>query len=109
MWAAGNAYFDGAKSWEKETDCQKDTEHAVYVRLAEKDGKPETNVYEFLKAGDRMVSTETLGKAFEPTEAYENPDGTPILFDRDYHGEHRGLNILPGPFADEEDAEKPLF
>ena len=111
VWAAGNAYFDGAKSWEKETDCQKDTEHAVYVRLAEKDGKPvlETNVYEFLKAGDRMVSTETLGKAFEPTEAYENPDGTPILFDRDYHGEHRGLNILPGPFADEEDAEKPLF
>ena len=111
VWAAGNAYFDGAKSWEKETDCQKDTEHAVYVRLAEKDGKPvlETNVYEFLKAGDRMVSTETLGKAFEPTEAYENPDGTPSLFDRDYHGEHRGLNILPGPFADEEDAEKPLF
>ena len=26
-------------------------------------------------------------------------DGTPITFDRDYFGDHRGANALPGPFA----------
>ena len=46
-----------------------------------------------------MITTELLGKAFEPEQAYENPDGTPITFDRDYYGAHRGAEVLPGPFA----------
>ena len=27
-------------------------------------------------------------------------DGSDIVFDRDYHGAHRGVNTLPGPFAE---------
>ena len=56
-----------------------------------------------------MVYTGTLGKAFEPEEPFENPDGTPITFDRDYFGEHRGTDVLPGPFATKEDASKNLW
>jgi hypothetical protein len=56
-----------------------------------------------------MVSSDTLGKAFEPEERYENPDGTDILFNTDYLGNHRGLNVLPGPFADKESSGKELF
>ena len=70
----------------------------------------ETNLYEVL--GDfssRMINTETLGKAFEPEEPFENPDGTPIQFDADYFGGHRGVGVLPGPFAAKEDAEKKLY
>ena len=56
-----------------------------------------------------MVNTQVLGKAFEPEEGYENPDGTPITFDRDYLGNHRGAHVLPGPFASPLDAQnKPL-
>lgn len=45
----------------------------------------ETNLYEVLGGfSSRMINTEVLGKAFEPEEPFENPDGTPIQFDMDY-------------------------
>ena len=60
----------------------------------------ETNLYDKL-AGfkDGIICTETLGKAFEPEEPFENPDGTSIQFDSDYFGNHRGVSAVPGPFA----------
>ena len=63
----------------------------------------ETDLYEYLpQLATPTVSTQLLGEAFEPEEKFENPDGTPIVFDTDYHGAHRGLNPLPGPFAAKE-------
>ncbi len=47
-----------------------------------------------------MIHTDTLGKAFEPEQRFENPDGTDITFDSDFLGNHRGLNVIPGPFAE---------
>ena len=49
-----------------------------------------------------MIDTETLGKAFEPEEYYENTDGTPITFNEDYFGNKRGIRVMPGPYASEE-------
>ena len=100
----GNAALDC-----KETDNLVDTEHEVQVEITFQDGKPvlATNLYEFL--GDfsgSMIHSDTLGCAFEPEERFENPDGTAITFDRDYFGGHRGMRILPGPFADKTDAGK---
>ena len=57
---------------------------------------------------DRMINTDVLGKAFEPEQLFENPDGTPIQFDADYFGNHRGVNVIPGPFAGEADAKEAL-
>lgn len=112
VWAKGNAYFNGAKAWKKEQAPLVDTEHEVYVDVIFKDGKPvlSTNLYEFLgdfSAG--MINSEILGCAFEPEERFENPDGTDIVFDRDYFGEHRGVRVLPGPLALGEDAGKELW
>ena len=60
----------------------------------------ETNVYEFIKDfSGRMINTGVLGKAFEPEQYFENPDGTAIQFDSDYFGNHRGVDVAPGPFA----------
>ena len=56
-----------------------------------------------------MVNSDILGYAFEPEERFENPDGTDIVFDSDYFGNHRGIRVLPGPFASAEDAGKKLF
>ena len=112
VWTEGNAYLGGAKAWKNEKNGLTDTESAVTVELEEQDGQPmlRTNVYDLLKDFScRMVSTDVLGKAFEPEEPFENPDGTPITFDRDYFGGHRGAAVLPGPFASQEDAAKPLF
>lgn len=104
VWAEGNVYFNGAQpmSWEKAAveDC-----HKVFLRLAEKEGGYllETNLYEYLpKTENRLISTETLGEAFEPEQKFENPDGSAIVFQEDYFGESCGMYPLPGPFADPE-------
>lgn len=44
-----------------------------------------------------MIDSDVLGKAFEPEERFENPDGTAIRFDSDYFGTHRGVDVIPGP------------
>jgi hypothetical protein len=100
VWAEGNVYYNGAKSWEKENSVE-DTEHKIELSLREKDGKwiLKTNLYEYLPpyiAG--TISTETLGMAFEPEQLFENPDGTPIIFNEDYFGKHCGVNPMAGPF-----------
>ena len=57
-----------------------------------------TDLYGYLpKAATHIVSTETLAPAFEPEQAFENPDGTPIVMDRDLAGEARGTSPVPGP------------
>jgi hypothetical protein len=63
-----------------------------------------TNIFDRIKDFKiRMINTEVLGKAFEPEQYFENPDGTPIRFDIDYFGNHRGVHIIPGPFASPSD------
>ena len=104
VWINGNAYFNGAVSWknEKEKFIASDDVKAC-VKLTEKDGKYyiETNVYELLKNWTTgIVDSDTLGKAFEPEQRFEEPDGRAIIFNRDYFGDPRGLNALPGPFAE---------
>ena len=104
VWSEGNVYLAGAKAWSKEVNglVVDNTPADVKVELVEKDGKYylDTNVYEFLGSfGSRMINTEVLGKAFEPEQYFENPDGTPIQFDSDYFGDHRGTEVIPGPFA----------
>jgi len=77
--------------------------------LVEKDGQYylRTNIFDYFKDFNvRMINTEVLGKAFEPEQYFENPDGTPILFNTDYFGNHRGVQIIPGPFASPSDEIK---
>jgi hypothetical protein len=45
-----------------------------------------------------QVSTGRLGKAKLAREAYEQPDGKPIVFDTDYTGALRSEHPKPGPF-----------
>lgn len=102
VWVEGNAYFNGATVCKHEQHkLVNETEH-VDVELVEEDGHLvlKTNVFELVKGfKDGIITTETLGMAFEPEEKFEQPDGTPIVFDRDYLGNHRGVETIPGPFA----------
>ena len=75
----------------------------VFVELDENNGDPvlRTNIYSVIKdVRTGMIQPETLGEAFEPEQRFENPDGTDIIFDADYYGNHRGPAVLPGPFAE---------
>ena len=84
----------------------------VTLNLKEQDGKYtlETNLYELMpEVKTPSVSTEFLGAAFEPEEKFENPDGTPIIFNQDYFGRHRAVNPKPGPFEAETELQEALF
>lgn len=112
VWVEGNAYFNGATVCKHEKHKLSDKRSKVTVILEEKDGKYslKTNVYSRLKDfTDGIICTETLGQAFEPEQRFENPDGTDIIFNKDYFGNHRGTKTIPGPFASAEDAEKILY
>ena len=47
-----------------------------------------------------FISTEFLGEAFEPEQKFENPDGSPITFDKDYFGKTRSSHPAYGPFEE---------
>lgn len=106
VWSEGNLYFNGAKAYRAEKNGAVDTKHPVCVSAAETDGgwTLQTDLYEFLKEEEglacRMIHSDILGKAFEPEERFENPDGSAITFNTDYFGKHRGVDVIPGPFAE---------
>ena len=108
IWSEGNVYLNGAKPWKKEVNYLLDekNDQELKVELVEKNGQYylNTNIFDRIKDFKiRMINTEVLGKAFEPEQYFENPDGTPIRFDIDYFGNHRGVHIIPGPFASPSD------
>ena len=112
VWVGGNAYFGGASVSKHETTGLIDDHSAVKVDLICEDGRVrlDTNICELVgdfRAG--IITSDLLGCAFEPEQRFENPDGTAITFDRDYFGDHRGLDAMPGPFADAASAKKPLW
>lgn len=112
VWAKGNVYLNGAQAWSKETVNLVDTEHTATVELTEDGGAYhlQTNIYDLIEGFQvDAIATETLGKAFEPDQAYENPDGSPIAFNQDYNGDLRGAAVIPGPFASKESLEKALW
>lgn len=68
-----------------------------------------TNLYDYLPQFEtQVIHTDLLGEAFEPEQKFESPDGTPILFDRDYFGCKRGIMPLAGPFAGSAEANDVL-
>jgi alpha-N-arabinofuranosidase len=55
------------------------------------------------------VTTQLLGKAPIPDQAFENPDGTPLRIDTDYLGRKRNMkNPFPGPFEIPEGGKQML-
>ena len=100
VWIDDNAYFNGATVCKHEHHYLTNKQKKAVVALREQNGEYflETNLYSLLKDfRDGLISTETLGYAFEPEQRFENPDGSDILFDEDYFGTHRGVNTYPGP------------
>ena len=101
VWVEGNACFGGATVSRHEKHGLQSEEKPV-VELVCGSGGPvlRTNIYDLLGnfRGD-IVSSEVLGCAFEPEQRFENPDGSDLILDRDFFGDHRGTDVLPGPFS----------
>ncbi len=112
VYTGGNVYFNGAKPCDTEENFVVDTEHQVTLGLEEEGGEVRlvTNLYDVLPEFEiGMIDTGRLGEAFEPEQKFENPDGTPIIFNRDYFGKNRGVAPIPGPLACKEELQENLF
>jgi hypothetical protein len=98
VWVNGNAYLNGA------TVSKHDGENLVAkgkAKISLKNGLLTTNLSSLI--GDfttGVITTEKLGCAFEPEQRFESRDGTDIIFNRDFFGNHRGTHVIPGPFAE---------
>ncbi len=111
VWIAGNACLGGA-TVSKHEQRGLATAARPEVSLVERDGRTVlvTNLYDLI--GDfrvGIVNSDILGRAFEPDQRFERPDGTAITFDTDFFGDHRGLDALPGPFAEPVRGERALW
>ncbi|MCR4788366.1 MAG: right-handed parallel beta-helix repeat-containing protein [Lachnospiraceae bacterium] len=112
VWSEGNVYLNGAKAYKNEKGSLINNTDKVSVEIELKDGKPvlKTDLYKLLKDFEvPMVNSDVLGEAFEPEQRYENPDGSDIVFDRDFRGDHRGTKVIPGPFAAPSDEFEGLW
>lgn len=97
----GNAYLAGAQGYEREIN-KYIGRHDPKIRVTlEADGVYlEMDVEdEMLKMPSKIYGTKDLGMPRITEAAYENPDGSPVVFEEDYLGRDRGKGAPAGPLA----------
>lgn len=112
VWFDGNYYFNGAKPANVDKTAVVDNKHEINIDIVEtKEGwKLKTNLYKYLpKNTTKIINTKVLGMAFEPEQMFENPDGSEIIFNKDFLGEDRGNNPTAGPVENGKELDKMLF
>lgn len=97
-----NAYLKGAKAYEEERE-KVESGYDPQVKIVEEDGKVylEITVDKAL-AGRKgvILQTKDLGMTRVTECAFENPDGSEILFDTDYNDNLRTKDTVIGPLGD---------
>ncbi len=120
VWAQGNVFLNGAKPMSKEKPAYVDSVNKVEIGYEEKNGKIwlKTNLYDLISEKKipanafecKLMKTEDIPPAFEPEQNYENPDGSPIVFDTDFFGKKRDSGkLIAGPFAKADEISDSLF
>ncbi|MDP4223888.1 MAG: DUF1565 domain-containing protein [Bacteroidota bacterium] len=102
MFVDGNIYYKGAKPFKGEANFISNEGYDPMIRINE-DGKEVFLIFTLDKSikslKNRIVTTQDLGKAIVPGQAYENPDETPLRIDTDYSGSKRNeKKPTAGPF-----------
>ena len=101
VWIASNLYFSGALPYNREVNEIEDKTFDPNVSIEEKGDEVFLHIDvddSFKKVKSQLITTELLGKAIAPNEAFENPDGTPLKIDVDYFGNKRSeSNPSVGP------------
>jgi len=112
VWADGNAYLSGAKAWKHEKNKFIDEQSDIKIELSEENGQYRliTNIYDVMKDYNaEIINSDILGKAFEPEQRFEERDGSDIVFQSDFLGNHRGISTIPGPFAGAEELSECIW
>jgi len=103
VWIEDNVYYHQAKSSTKDVKPVIAAAFNPEIKLVEEANNTFLQItfdQSFAEQKGKMITTELLGKAKIPKAAFENPDGTALVFDTDYFGNKRtNGNILAGPFV----------
>ncbi len=98
---ANNLYLNNAKPCSKEEGAVVCADAGIDVEIIDDEaGKVVIRVKDtaqYLAVKCDMVTTGTLGMSYHAEMLFENPDGSPIRFDRDFFGNER-RSFTPGPF-----------
>ena len=102
VWISGNVYYNRALPYKDERDFVQNAGFKPEFKVVEEGD----NVYLSYSSDEnradpktQLITTELLGKAKIPKQAFENPDGTPLRIETDYWGQKRlESNPSPGPF-----------
>jgi len=102
VWISGNVYYNRALPYKNETDFVQNANFKPEFTITEEGDNVFLSLSTDVNGTDpktQFVTTELLGKAKIPKEAFENPDGTPLKIDTDYLGNKRSeSNPSVGPF-----------
>jgi len=102
-WISGNVYFNGAEISPDDTNPSGDPSFDPEIRLEERGSEVYLHVNVHPSFPERtvpVINTETLGKAKIPRSRFDNPDGSPMIINKDFSGNNRNnQNNLPGPFV----------
>jgi len=103
VWMSGNVFLKDAKPSKHESEPLLKPDFDPALNLVERlDGLYLEFITDKAWAAGRtrrLVTTEVLGKAVIPDQAFESPDGAPLRIDTDYFGKKRNEeNPFPGPF-----------
>lgn len=97
-----NAYLGGAEAFERESEkLEADTFHPN-LEIIEEGNEVFLSIELPDTLGDllgEIQTTETLGHVRIVDADFENPDGSKVMVDTDYLGEHRQQKSAVGPFA----------
>lgn len=97
-----NVYLKGAEPFEQEHVFYADDRNPnVRIMIEEDKTYLEIEADEgMLELNTSVYRTDRLGSPRITEALYENPDGSSITWDTDYHGDTRKGNIIAGPFAE---------
>jgi hypothetical protein len=100
--AGGNVYLQGARPYLREKDAYVNNVQDNGVRLIEEEGHLFIELFmppDAKRVPRPLITTAFLGKTKVSGLPFENPDGSPLIIDRDYNGDQRNLkDPAPGPF-----------
>ena len=110
--AENNLYLNGAIPYNNGVNDVVNEKPDTDIRIEEK----EDGIYLYFNPGEnfsrtenRIISSLDLGEAMVPGVIFESPDGTPVLFCKDYFNDSREENRnAPGPFATYVSGENPV-
>lgn len=107
-----NVYYNGAISYNQEKNKTESLAYNPNFQVVEKgDGVylSMTMDQAYFRHSGPIITTELLGKAKVPNLPFDQPDGTPLIIDKDYFGNMRlNGNNSAGPFINLEKGEVVL-